>query len=188
MLELRAHRASYDFRVPHIDGASQRNRRRCAEGGSGSDDRPDIARVLYGVEQYQAAHGADFQCIKGAARNLGDGEDALRRLGFGGGAEVFLIQLQRLDARCSERVAKRLTARRVGKLWRDEDAADSQSSAQELLDSADALGDKQRVFLASLSASQVARKSEKFQVVVSITLAGMGLASASLGISSLEHQ
>jgi hypothetical protein len=47
-------------------------------------------------------------------------------------------------------------ARRVGKLWRDEDASDGQGRARQLLDGAHSLGREQSLALAGFPAPQIA--------------------------------
>ena len=53
--------------------------------------------VLNSIEEDDPAHRLDIECIKGARGNFSDGDDALRRLGLGGGSELLFRDLRYFD-------------------------------------------------------------------------------------------
>src|SRR5687768_3760574 len=54
VVELSAHCATDDFRVPDVNGAGERDRGGDAKGGGGSDNRSDVSGVLDGVEDQES--------------------------------------------------------------------------------------------------------------------------------------
>ena len=98
VMEVRAHCATDDFGVPHVNRSGQGNGGICPQRGSRTDDRADVARVLDRVEQ-QDPHwiGCD-KCVQRAFRRAGDGDDALRRLGFGRTPELLFIDFSDFES------------------------------------------------------------------------------------------
>src|SRR5687768_3588424 len=103
-------------------------------------------------------------------RDLADGDNALWGFGLSRASEILFGYLGDFDPGFVEAFPKGLSTRRGEELRRDQSAAHLEAGAQQLFDGADSLRDEQRVFLAGLSAAQIARKSEQFH--------GLGVSSS----------
>src|SRR5688572_30779941 len=95
-------------------------------------------------------------------RDLADGDHTLWGLGLRRASEILFGYLGDFNPRVVEALPESLAARRGEKLRRDQSASHLEAGAQQLFDGADTLGDEQRLFLAGLSAPQIARKSKQF--------------------------
>jgi hypothetical protein len=88
--------------------------------------------------------------------DLGDGEDALRRLRLRGARELQGRHLRQLDAALPERREERGAAGGIDELRGHERPANGKGGASELLDGADSLGGEQSLPLARFPAPEIA--------------------------------
>ncbi len=152
----RAHRTSDDLGVPEVNRARHGDDGSGAERGRRSENGADVPGILQGVEHDDAGLPGEREIGEPSARDLGDGEHALRRVGLGRAGEVPLVDVDQVGADAVRRFQQDRASRGTGELWRDEDAADRQRGREKLLDGAHALGDEETLALAGPPPPEVA--------------------------------
>ena len=91
---MRSHPATDDFGVPEVNRPRQRNCGSDAEPGGCTYDCPNIAGILYGVEDEDAKCPAFGDVVQPTFGDGSDGQDPLRTVGFCGGEEIRFADLE----------------------------------------------------------------------------------------------
>jgi hypothetical protein len=155
--EVSAHCATDDFRVPEVNCAGEGNGRTGAQRGGRAEDRADVARVLDGVEDEEAAVRTRLECVQRPVGYLGDRQHALRGFRLGRAGELALVDVGQLETAGEEVGAEGSTPWGAIELRRDQDAANAQWRAYELLDGTNAFGDEEMLALARFAPSEIPR-------------------------------
>src|SRR5437773_1822005 len=91
MVKMSAHRRPNDFRVPEVDSSRKRDSRIDIEGFRRAKNRPDVARILDGIEHEDAKPARMRHRIERPLRNLGNCENTLRRFCLGSASELRFL-------------------------------------------------------------------------------------------------
>ena len=154
-MEVRAHCATDDFGVPHVNRPGKGHCGRGAQRRGGPNDGPDIPRILDRVKHDEPERPGRIEGIQrsqGCARYR---QDTLWRVGFGGAAELLFVDLGDLDVPGPCRLDQRGTARRVDQLGRDEEAGGGQRRSQQFLHRANPLDDEPALAVAGFSTLEI---------------------------------
>jgi beta-barrel assembly-enhancing protease len=163
MVEVRPHPATDDFSVPEVNG-SWKGKGSCdVHRSRRTNDRPNVARILDGIQHEEPKRIRHRQVLEPVRRYLGDRQDALRRLRFGGGEKVPLGHFVGGDVSLAQPAEERCAAGRVGEAAAYERTAHHEVRSEQLLDAPHPLGDEEPLSLTGLSAMQITGEGESFQ-------------------------
>ena len=164
MFEVCAHPTTDDFGVPEVNGSGHGDRRRYPERRGSAQDGADVPRILYGIENEDRPFPVGRDGVEAVPRNLANGDNSLRRLGFRGRRELESGYELGRYALGLEGADQRRSSRRLVQLGRDQRAANGERRARQLLDRAHTFGHEQLVLLTRFAALQVARQGQEFQL------------------------
>jgi hypothetical protein len=110
---------------------------------------------LNGIQEHEPGFRGQLEVVEGSVGNLGDRQDALRRLGLGGARELERAHLGDVDAPLLEDAEQRGPARRVRQLRGDEGTSEREAGSDQFFDGADAFGREQLLALARFPTPEV---------------------------------
>ena len=159
-MEQSPHRATDDFGVPEVNGSGQTDDGGGTEGGRGPYDRPNVARVLYRVENDEPKRLIDPNGVEAVFRNFSDDEYSLRRIRIGRRREFGGGDLMYRHAALTKGRKDGLGLGEIESGRCEEGAANDERRTKKLVDSSNAFGNEETLALARVAALQVTGYAE----------------------------
>jgi hypothetical protein len=152
----RPHRTSDDLGVPEVNRARHGEDRRCVECRRRSKDGADVSGILHRIERDDAGAFRELDVVEATRGDLGDGEDALGRVGLGRAGELALVDVGDVDAAAPRGIEEGGSTRCIGQLRSDEDSPHGMADESSSSTARTSLGDEQLLALAGPPSPEVA--------------------------------